>query len=254
MRAPSALLLLSLVALTSAGCVSSNYNGHGIVFGCDGSGAGIVLKWGPPARAGARKAGYAGVFEAFRWQTGLGVAVDHGSSVQYKRSAARKLADRIQDHQRRHPDDPIYVAGLSAGCAVAIFALEALPAAVQVEHVFLLSSSVSAQYDLTRALQRVRGKLYSFHSHKDGVLRNLASVVGTADKRNVGDDISGLRGFRPPPGATQETVALYEAKVQNTGWRPEFARYGHHGGHTDVVATDFVARYVGPYIVPAARR
>lgn len=251
MKCPSVFLPITFTALAATGCASSNYNGKGIVYGCDGSGAGVVLRWGPSARDGARKAGYEGVFESFRWQTGLGVAADHASSVAYKRDAGGKLAERIEQHRRNYPQDPIYVAALSAGCAVALYALEALPADVQVDQVFLLSSSVSADYDLGPALRRVRGKLYAFTSSRDQVLSELASVAGTADRRRVGTNISGLRGFRPPAGASAETRALYNEKVQTIAWRPEFARYGHRGGHTEVVATDFVAKYIGPLIVPA---
>ncbi len=252
-RALEASMLIALAA-TLAGCQSTPYNGHGITFGCDGSGAGVVIQWGPSVRQGLREGGYKGVNSPYRWQTGAGVAVDHMSSPAYKRSAARGLANRISEHRAKHPDDPIYVGGLSAGCAVALYAIEQLPDSVNVDQVVLLSSSVSAGYDLSKVLRRVRGKVYAFTSSRDAVLSKLAATAGTADGRKVGTDISGLKGFRPPVGAGSATRALYAQKVQNVAWRPEFARYGHHGGHTNVTASRFVARYVAPLLKPATER
>lgn len=234
-----------------AGCAAPTSNGHGIIFGCDGSGAGPVIKWGPSARRGIVKSGYKGLFGPFRWQTGLGVAADHASPVAYKRAMARKLADRVAAHREAFPNDPVYLAGLSAGCAVVVYALEELPASVSVDQVFLLSSSVSAEYDLTRALDHVRGRLYATTSPHDAVLKNLVTMVGTADREAAGTAISGLSGFRLPATAREPTRALYQAKVVNIAWKPEFAQYGHHGGHTDVVAEGFVAKYLGPLVVPA---
>jgi hypothetical protein len=222
-----------------------------MIFGCDGSGAGVLVKWGPSARRGMVKAGYKGLFGPFRWQTGLGVAADHTSPVEYKREMAAKLAERIARHRQDYPNDPVYLGGLSAGCAVVIYALEELPPGVTVDQVLLLSSSVSADYDLSKALAHVKGRIYATTSPKDAVLRDLVTFVGTADREAKGSEISGIQGFHPPAGAPAATRALYEAKVVNIAWRPEFAQYGNHGGHTDVVAEKFVARYLAPLVVPA---
>ena len=242
--------VISAVALSCTGC-QTTHNGQGIVFGCDGSGAGVLIKWGPPVRKGLRDGGYRGVFSPYRWQTGLGVAADHLSKPAYKRSAAEGLAKKIAQHHALHPGDPIYVGGLSADCAVVLYALEQLPERVRVEQVVLLSSSVSADYDLTRALRRIHGKLFAFTSSRDQVLSSLVSNVGTADGRPPGTAISGLRGFSPPARATTQTKSLYAAKVKNIAWRPEFARHGHNGGHTDVVNSTFVKKYVAPLMVPS---
>ncbi len=89
----SGVFVVGLLGVTTlVGCQSTPYNGRGIVLGCDGSGAGVVIRWGPSARKGLRDGGYEGVFSPYRWQTGLGVAADHMSSAQYKRSSAKLLA------------------------------------------------------------------------------------------------------------------------------------------------------------------
>lgn len=231
---------LAALALLMTGC-QQDYNGNGIMYGCDGSGAGVIIRWGPSARKGMTDAGFKGIMQPYRWQTGAGFAVDHMSSPEYKRSAAKGLADKIAAHHRKYPGDPIYLGGLSAGCAVVLYALEELPDDVAVDQVVLLSPSVSADFDLAPALRRVRGRIYAFTSDRDAVLKDLAANFGTADGKRVGTDISGIRGFHGP----------YGGKVQNIPWRPEFAKYGHNGGHTDVVASAFVQKFVAPLVVPA---
>lgn len=242
------ILGAAVLSAVSTGC-QTDYNGHGISYGCDGSGAGIVLRWGTTARQGMRDAGFKGIMEQYRWQTGAGVAVDHLSSPAYKKQAAKGLTDKITSHRRKYPNDPIYLAGLSAGCAVVLYALEGLPQDVSVDQVVLLSSSVSADYDLRPALAHVRGRLYNFTSVRDAVLGDLVSRVGTADGKPAGTDVSGVRGFHSNIGS--RSGAASGGKVQNIAWRPEFARYGHNGGHTDVTASAFIKRYVAPLIVPA---
>jgi len=235
-------LLAAAVLLT--GC-QTEHNGHGIIYGCDGSGAGVVIRWGRTARQGMTDAGFKGIMQAYRWQTGAGFAVDHLSSPDYKRNVAKGLADKVARHHERYPDDPIYLGGLSAGCAVVLYALEELPANVSVDQVVLLSNSASAGFDLGRALPHVRGRIYNCTSDRDAVLRDLAANFGTADGKQVGTAIAGLIGLGG---------GRYGDKVQNIAWRPEFAKYGHNGGHTDVVAAAFVARYVAPLFVPARPR
>lgn len=246
----ASLVALLVTLAVSTGCQQS-YNGNGIIIGCDGSGAGVIIRWGPSARRGMTDAGFKGVMEPYRWQTGAGFVVDHTSSPEYKLSVARGLAERVTNHHQEHPADPIYLAGLSAGCAVVLYALEELPAGVSVDQVILLSSSVSDDFDLTRALPHVRGKIVAFTSDRDAVLGDLAARFGTADGKKVGSRISGLHGFVPPASADASLRARYAAKVTNIAWRPEFAEYGHNGGHTDAVATRFVARFVAPLVVPA---
>lgn len=245
----TALIVAMGIGLT--GC-QSQYNGHGIMYGCDGSGAGVVIRWGAAARQGMIDGGFKGIMEAYRWQTGAGFAVDHMSSPEYKKDVARGLAKKVTEHRRAYPDDPIYLGGLSAGCAVVLYALEELPRDVSVDQVILLSSSVSADFDLTPALAHVRGRIYAFTSSGDVVLKDLAANFGTADGKKVGTDISGLRGFHPP-GAPARVETCYGGKVVNIPWRPEFAKYGHNGGHTDSVASAFVAKYVAPLVKPAGR-
>jgi pimeloyl-ACP methyl ester carboxylesterase len=219
----------------------------------DGAGGGKPLSnWSGGIRQGLQDAGYNGAGEMFSWNTGLGVVADQDSSVEYKRSKAAELAQQIQPYTREHPGAPVTLIGLSAGTAVAVFTLEALPVGCPVNNVILLGASISATYDLTQALQRVSNRMYVFTSEKDAVLAFLVPSAGTAD-RQQGVPSAGLYGFQVPPGASAATRTQY-AKISYIGWRPEFEQAGNFGGHTDTVKAPFVQEYIAPLIMQAGAR
>jgi hypothetical protein len=136
---------------------------------------------------------------------------------------------------------------------VVVFALEALPEQCEVENAFLLSPSVSADYDLTRALGSVRHRMYVFTSKNDSVLRYLVPMVGTADRASGGATTAGLYGFRTPVRSSADTPVQY-AKLVHVHWNRELARKGHAGGHTDVVSAQFVREYIAPLVMARATR
>ena len=68
------------------------------------------------------------------------------------------MATLIQDYHKEYPEAPINVVGHSAGVAVALAALESLPSAC-VDKAFIISPSVSADYDIRPALKSVKGNL-----------------------------------------------------------------------------------------------
>ena len=224
---------------------------RGYVYYLDGAGGGSILtNWSGGVRRGLREAGYDGAGEMFRWETGLGVVADQVASEAYKRQKAAELASKIEAYQREHPRAKIALVGLSAGTAVAIFALEALPENVQVDTVVLLSGSLSAHHDLTRALQRLRDRLYIFTSARDTVLQGLVPLVGTADRVRGDAATVGVDGAQLPAGASDATRRLYEERVVEIPWNEEFIAYGHRGGHTDSVKGPFVRYFVAPFIAP----
>ncbi len=245
------LQILAAAGLT--GCMAAQVHRHerdrfGGVYYLDGAGGGSVLtNWGSGVQSGLLSAGYPGDFTTFIWNTGFGVAVDQSASVEYKRKQAKNLARRIATYAKDHPGRPVHLTALSAGTAVAVFTLEALPEDRPVDTVVLLGSSISSHYDLTDALRRVRNRLYVFTSDRDAVLGVAVSVAGTADRQFCGACSAGLRGFHLPVNATDETKRLY-AKIDNIAWRPEFAGAGNHGGHTDAVNPMFVRQYVAPLL------
>jgi hypothetical protein len=244
----------ALAMLLTTGCAAMtqhrhDLDAHGVVYYCDGAGGGGPLTdWGRGVRKGLEQAGYPGAFVNFRWQTGLGVGADQAASVKYKRRQAAKLADQIERFQQTHPDAPVHLIGLSAGTAVAAFALEELPVDQPVDDVVLLGSSLSEHYDLTDALRRVEHRVYVYTSEKDVVLGVLAAAAGTADRQFCGACSAGLHGFHLPHDASPQTRRLY-SKIENIAWKPEFAKAGYTGGHTDVVNPKFVRQYIAPLLV-----
>lgn len=241
---------LGMLLLAAGGCASgpSNLADHGIVYYCDGAGGGGITNWGPGVKKGLKDAGYNGEFKEFRWETQLGVVADQVESVKAKRAQAAKLAREITDYQSKYPDKPVNLIGLSAGTAIALFALEALPDRNDVDTVVLLSSSVSSDYPLTAALRHVEGNVYVTTSPNDQVLSVLAPGFGTADRQYVGQQIAGLHGFHMPPGAGAETRRAY-SKVVLLAWDPTMERYGDYGGHTQTTNPAFVQHVVAPLVI-----
>lgn len=243
-----------VLVLAGSGCSQQAPNraermSHGYIYYLDGAGGGGALSnWSGGLKRGLLNAGYAGSGEVFTWNTGLGVVADQDATVDYKRGKAAECARRIQEYTGQHPGAPVTLVGLSAGTAVTVFVLEALPDSCQVENVILCGASISSDYNLTRALQRIGNRMYVYTSEKDAVLAFLVPMAGTADRRVGTVPSAGLRGFTMPARASAETRNQY-AKVTHIGWKPEYARYGDFGGHTDALKAPFVQRYMAPLIM-----
>lgn len=224
-------------------------SGHGHVYYLDGAGGGGVLSnWGRGVKTGLKQAGFAGTFIEPKWETGAGVVADQIASDSYKRTKASEVAAMIRDVKRNNPDEPVTLMGLSAGTAVAVFTLEALPADCQVDNVVLLGASISSDYDLTNALRHVSGRMYVFTSERDAVLNFAVPVAGTADRESGDDPSAGLDGFVLPAGASAATRRLY-SRITNIAWRAEFEREGDWGGHTDTTHPRFVQAHIAPLVM-----
>ena len=250
------LLVLGLTGLCLPGCASAPpaHTGPGIVFYCDGAGGGSAVRnWGRGVQQGFQRAKYPGEYVEFKWETGLGMIADEDEAVTAKRAQGDKLARLVQSYQAQHPDDSVNLVGLSAGTLIVLYALEALPDARQVDAVVMLSSSVGADYNLSKALQHVQGDMYVTTSPHDAMLGDLAPLFGTADRQYVGRNIAGLTGFELPPGADATTRHLY-AKIVQIAWEPALDKYGDYGGHTDTAKPEFVQHIVVPLITQDAPR
>lgn len=160
---------------------------------------------------------------------------------------ARKIADAIAAHAQDYPNCPIVLTAGSAGCAVAIWALEDLPPGVQVQSVMLVAPAVDPDHDLTRALRHVREHLYSINSTNDWLVLDLATTLfGTADGAHTQG--AGLHGFNRPPGCNPSE---YKKLVQ-VSYRPEWARYGDDGGHTGSSNRAFARDVLAPMLLSDA--
>lgn len=194
---------------------------------------------------GLRDAGYRGRVEVFTWQswTHAGDQINLSSN----REKAAQLRDHICRYRKAHPDREINIVALSAGSGIAVFALEYLPEDIGINRCFLLGCSLSSKYDLTRALKRIKGKVYVLYSRYDLMLKNVVWYTGTID-RSAGDQgIAGLEGFWMPASPRPDTLLQYQ-KVCNIAYRSEFAAAGHKAGHIGATARPFVSRYIGSAI------
>ncbi len=196
---------------------------------------------------GLEDGGYQGQIEHYIWTTYLGPVMDQ-VSYSHNRREGRQLADRIRRHLNKYPGSKVNIIALSAGTGVAAFALESLPPQFQVDNVIMLSSSLSAEYNLGRALRRVRGGMYFFWSTGDPILRGMVPLMGTVDRENT-SEVAGVIGARLPSGASRETRDLYVAHVHNIRWYTD--EIGgpiklRHAGTTD---RTFIRDMVAPIIV-----
>lgn len=255
----SVLCLFSIaLALCVAGCASKPtgwpkpeadrgkriHNGY--VYYFDGAGGGTTqTNYAEGVQKGFIAARYPGAGEMLSWETGKGLMADQNASLEYKRAQAKIAAKKITKHAKTYPGVPLSLLGFSAGTAQAIFTLEALPESVQVDEIVLLGTSISEDYDLTKALQHVNGKLYIYTSTKDRMLGFLMPFSGTAD-RKFDDPGAGITGFVLPKGANSSTRQLYKEKIITIPWTEKLEKDGNYGKHFDNVKMEFIRDHVAP--------
>jgi hypothetical protein len=191
---------------------------------------------------GLRDAGYAGTLEVYDW-TGN----DPGLSalMAYKRNQveAQKIADKITARFRADPGVRIVLTGHSGGTGVGIWALEKLPDDVTVDTVMLLSSALSPQYDLSKALAHVRGKCYSFCSENDVLVLGAGTkMFGTID--GIKTDAAGEFGFVFP---TDGNAGQYEKLVQKP-YDKSWMQYHNIGDHIGDMSRPFSRNILAPLL------
>jgi hypothetical protein len=255
----SVLRLLSIaLAVSVAGCASKPtgwpkpeanrgeriHNGY--IYYFDGAGGGTTQKnYAEGVQKGFIAAGYDGAGEMLSWETGKGLMADQNASVEYKRAQAKIAARKITKHAKAYPGVPMGFLGFSAGTAQAIFTLEDLPESLKINEVVLLGTSISQDYDLTKALKHIKGKLYIYTSTKDRMLGFLMPFSGTAD-RKFDDPGAGITGFVLPDGADAATRKLYKEKIVTIPWTAKLEKDGDYGKHFDNVKMEFVRDHVAP--------
>jgi pimeloyl-ACP methyl ester carboxylesterase len=233
----SLVVLVAVVAGAATGCGPSfgPQARNGITFYCPGAGN---IDFGDSGiRQGLKAAGYGGQVASVLWTFSFNPVIDQTVRLNAHLGAAR-LARSIERYQDRFPGRPVNVIGLSAGTGVAIWAVENLSGGHAVDNVVLLSSSLSSNYDLSKALPHVRGTIYNYYSSEDPVLWGPMKVFGTIDGQFFVDG-AGAVGLHPAHGAE---------RVVNIAWRREFSQYGYYGGHTDVTSPAFVRAQIAGHI------
>jgi pimeloyl-ACP methyl ester carboxylesterase len=200
---------------------------------------------------GLHDAGYSGFIEIFPWQS----LTHAGDQINLARNRGKgaELAASIRQYRRRHPEQPINIIALSAGTGVATWALEYLPEKVQVDTVVFLGCSISSNYDLTRALSRIRRGLYIVYSDQDPILQKVVWYTGTVDRSSAEEGVAGIEGFHPPAREGPDTLKQYR-KLHNVPYRLDFTDTGYEGGHTDSTSRLFIAEYIGPVLLGDDRK
>jgi pimeloyl-ACP methyl ester carboxylesterase len=187
--------------------------------------------------------------EAVDWSHGWCRVYADQTDFAHARAQGRCLAERVAAYRRAAPAGEVYLVGHSAGCTVALAAVEALPPGY-VDRVVLLSPALSADYDLRPALRSARCGVDVFSSERDWFYLGLGiGLVGTADRR--WGAASGRVGFRPSP-ATLQDAALY-AKLRQHPWNRCQAWTGNLGGHYGAQEPAFLRTFVLPLLQTSSR-
>jgi pimeloyl-ACP methyl ester carboxylesterase len=244
---PVVILAAALMA-GAAGCTQVNYTHmnryeEGLVVCL--SGAGGMMGETERLREGLNAAGVARAIEVFDWSAG-GVLQDQ-TAVEANRRKAGRLARRIEDYKRSHGGRPVHLVGVSAGTGLVVWALEDLSEGCEATGAVLISSSLDTKYDLTKALTKVSDGLYSFNSVADTVLSLGVTWAGTVDRG--GGIAGGLVGFSPPDGASDQTKALYKAKLREISWWPGDVVLGHIGDHLGATNPAYVKAKIAPIVL-----
>lgn len=253
------LRIFALAALlsTACGCVSglpklgmreASRTGDAIVFLDGAGGGGPIIDAGPEVQTGLWLAGFRGDFVSFRWQSGLGAVADLVMDNELKRARGKALAERLAGLRGERPEARISIISASTGTAIALYALETLPADVTIDRLVMLSSAMSADYDLTAALEHVRESTTVFASQRDGLLGMMIPILGSADRQDAGQRVAGIIGFVPPDDAKGENGSPYD-RVETLFWSSRMRLDGHFGGHTDYKNALFIARVIAPRLL-----
>lgn len=215
--------LLVAIFLAIAGCASTprdrvDWDAHFV--NPDRSSKGLVIilpgiegedSANSDIRKGLDDAGVPYALAIYRWGfpvPGLGMLVNQTDTAGNRR-AALELAKGILRYQTKHPGCPVFLVGHSAGGGVAVFTLETLadmPEARPVRGVILLSSSISADYPLAKALAMTQCGIVNGYNPQDTVLLGTGTaLLGNVDGGH--GDSAGRTGFYA------SNVKLFQFKV-----------------------------------------
>lgn len=156
---------------------------------------------------------------------------------------AKKISEKLAEHIRANPDQRVILTSHSGGTGIAVWALEGLPENVVIDTLVLMSPAISPTYDLSKALEHVRGKCYVFSSTLDTLVLGAGTkVFGTID--GVKTESAGLNGFVKPDGAEAKQYAKLVSIPYDAAWM----RYGNIGDHIGVLSRRFAREITAPLL------
>ena len=195
-----------------------------------------------------RTGGFDGELELYDW-TGRLFWFRALRDYHHNRDAGRELAEKITTFVRANRDRPVFLTSDSGGAGPTVWALEALPADVQVEAVVLICPALSPDYDLSPALLRVRQRMLAFQSRRDNFVLGWGTRNwGTIDRKYVA--AAGNVGFAMPGNVRD---AEQYRKFRTIGYDPAWwLRYNNPGDHTGPMSSRFASGYIAPLLTELA--
>lgn len=158
------------------------------------------------------------------------------------RAEASRLARRLQQLRRDEPQTRIIVTAHSGGAGIAAWALEQLPADVNIDVLVLLAPALSADYDLSAALRRVGRHALVFSSRHDRLVLGLGTrLLGTIDRRFT--TAAGYDGFRAPGGEATSHPGLIQV-----AYRDEWRSLENAGNHVGALQPRFADAVLAPLL------
>ena len=239
------LLAGAVLCLPGCGISASEMNRadqFGRTYYIDGAG-----NWGygvAEVQQGLRQAGYKGNIINFRWSPTFNPALDQTIGRPAARLRGADLGKEITQYLKKYPDCQANIICLSAGTGVGVWACENTEPPATVHSLVMLGSSLSADYDMRKAIEHISGGVYVYHSSSDMVLQGPVRTLGTIDGK-MGVDAAGLRGLHPPGGGGK--------KITNIRWSSKYERYGWTGAHTDATSEPFVRYVLSRHILPVTK-
>jgi pimeloyl-ACP methyl ester carboxylesterase len=182
--------------------------------------------------------------ETVDWSHGYGrVLADHLDTANHD-CQAQRLAEEIITVRHTSPSQRIYLLAHSAGCIVALEAAERVPPGT-IDSIILLAPSVSAQYDLRRALLATTGTIEVFYSERDWAALGIGTaLVGTTDRTWTA--AAGRVGFEPVTRCPGDE-ALY-TRLRQHPWDRCLSWTGNRGGHYGAYSPVFFRVYIMPLL------
>ncbi len=232
--------------LTAMGCNGIGSNMHYLTDVRKENGLVIILpgiegesEFNHNIRRGLVSAGCYRAIPIYGWGTpipGIGMLVNQTNFIG-NRIAGANIAKMIEKYQDSYPGRPVFVIGHSGGGGVAVFTAEGMSKGRKIDGLILLSASISADYDLTKAVNNCKSGIVNFYNREDtGLLGIGTAVMGNVDGGH--GPSAGLIGF------TRAFPNLYQVQLTQS---MTFASGG--GTHDAATRPGFVSRYVAPWVL-----
>ena len=157
-----------------------------------------------------------------------------------------RLAGKVEEYRRAHPDAPITIVGYSGGAGMAVFTAEALPEDVALDRIVLIGAALSPHYDLSKAISRCSRGVVSIYSELDwATLGAGTEMLGTMDRQKTAS--AGYIGFRNP-----NDQLLARNGLTQIPWVPAWRKLGHAGNHTGYLSKWWARDVLAPQLKLAA--